>query len=302
MKQLTMLVALVLVVSACSSGGDSYATGSPVTGLDSNAAREEPAADEDLERTADGEAVSFTTPEDRKVIQRASITIEATDTRTTYQTIQRMVDESGGFIQSAAISDPESPADQPQIEMVLRIPAADLTSVLEEIGALATRVVSQSQQGQDVTEEYVDVQARIDNLALLETELRALLADVRQNPEADPAKLLQVFEQISQVRGQIEQLEGRRQILDDLTSLATITVAIHPTPAVTPVVAEGWAPLSVAREALADLVAAFQGLAELGIRFLVYVVPLLLIFVGLPGLIIWRLRHRLRFSRDIPSA
>jgi hypothetical protein len=69
---------------------------------------------------------------------------------------------------------------------------------------------------------------------------------------------------------------------------------------VTPVVAEDWAPVTVARQALADLVASLQGIANTTIRLAVYALPLLLIFGALPGLVVWKLRHRLFRARSVP--
>ena len=282
------VLALAVVLTACAGDSASFET----TGGDLSAPTT-PTEAAAPEQTAGGEdGVTIDTPEGRKVIHRAAIAIEATDTRSVYRSIQELVDRSDGFIASATVSDPATGEDQPRITMMLRIPAADLTTALEAIGALGTRVVSQSQEGQDVTEEYVDVEARIDNLTLLETELRELLEDVRQQADADPAKLLQVFNEISRVRGEIEQFQGRIQVLDDLTSLATVEVSVVPAPAVAPVVAEEWAPLTVAREALADLVGAFQNLADLGIRLVVFVLPVVLVVLVIPGLIIWKVGGR----------
>ncbi len=67
-------------------------------------------------------------------------------------------------------------------------------------------------------------------------------------------------------------------------------------------VAEGWAPLAVARQALQDLVGAGQGVVDFLIRFGIYVLPLLLVFVGLPALVVWRFRDRLRPKRHAPEA
>src|SRR5690606_24092178 len=202
MRRLAIWIALLAVLAACSGGAlstDDTTAHAISADVGAEPARTEPMTDEDLPA---GEEVSVATPESRKVIHRARISIESEDTRATERAIRDLVAEAGGFIQSAEVSDPLEPDDQPEIHMVVRIPAGDLDSALTRVGALATRVVSQSQEGRDVTEEYVDVEARIANLELLETELRELLADVRRNPEADPQKLLQVFNEISRVRGE----------------------------------------------------------------------------------------------------
>lgn len=301
MRRMTILALLAAVTATGCADGDS---GSELSGeITAPEATLAPTPADDRaaggDGAAEGEEVSLATPETRKVIQRASIAIEAQDTRAVYRRIRRMVQEADGFVQSATVSDPESGQDQPRIDLVIRIPAEGLDTALDEIGALGTRIVSQSQEGQDVTEEYVDLEARIANLSLLEDELRALLADVRQNPEADPQKLLQVFNEISRVRGEIEQLQGRRQMLDDLTQLATVEVKVTPTPEATPVVADSWTPLAVARQSLQDLVTALQGLVDLTIRFGLFLLPLLLL-AALPLYGLWRVGRR--FSRDIPSA
>ncbi len=300
----TMTLVLALVIGACAGGGDTTGEGS-VTGLSGGAVSPDLSesadrAEDDSAAPAPGEPVSLPTPEGRKVIHRAAITIEATDTRSVFDRVQRLVADSGGFLESATVADPVTGEDQPRIELVVRIPSSDLAGTLEAIGEMGTRVVSQSQRGQDVTEEYVDVEARITNLALLETELRALLEEVRSQPGADPDKLLRVFNEISSVRGQIEQLEGRRHVLDDLTSLATVEVTVNPTPLVGPVIEEGWAPLAVARDALRSLVGTLQSLAEVGIRAVLYGLPLLLL-LALPGLAIWRLGRRIGLHRQAMS-
>lgn len=303
--RLILSIGLMMVVAAC-AGGDSATEATVETVSDDFSGGAAPpevtAAPEEAPGAPEGEGVALGRLGNRKVIHTAAISIEAQDTRAAYRRIQAMVEEGGGFIQSATVADVEADQDQPRIDLVVRIPAGDLTNTLEAIGALGTRIVSQSQQGQDVTEEYVDLEARIENLSLLETELRALLAEVRRNPEADPQKLLEVFNEISRVRGEIEQLEGRRRLLDELTDLATVEIAIAPTPAATPVVAEGWAPLAVARQALQDLVGAGQGVVDFLIRFGIYVLPLLLVFVGVPALVLWRFRDRFRPKHHAPEA
>ncbi len=159
----------------------------------------------------------------------------------------------------------------------LRLPADKLTATLSQIRAVADRVVTESLQSQDVTDEFVDIEAQLRNLKALETELLALLAELRDNNNADPSKLLQVFDQIRATRGEIEQLEGRRQMLENLVSLATLQIGISPLPAAAPIVPNdpAWEPAAQAKAALRDLVEALQGLGDGLIRVGLYVLPIL---------------------------
>ena len=165
---------------------------------------------------------------------------------------------------------------------------------MTQIKGMVEEVVTESQDAQDVTAEFVDLEARLSNLQALEVELVALLAEVREQPEADPAKLLLVFNEVSRVRGEIEQLQGQLNYLNDVVALATLSVYLAPTPAAVPIVEEGWAPLEVARDSLRNLVNGLQEVAEWGINFALYTLPLLLLILGIPLLILWLVFRRLR--------
>ena len=74
--------------------------------------------------------------------------------------------------------------------MNLRVPADELSSVMATIKKSVDEVVTESQDAEDVTDQFVDLEARLTNLEALEVELVALLTEVREQPDADPAKLL----------------------------------------------------------------------------------------------------------------
>jgi hypothetical protein len=165
-------------------------------------------------------------------------------------------------------------------------------------------VVSESQNADDVTEQFIDLEARLTNLEALEVELRALLTEVRQQPEADPDKLLRVYNEIAIVRGQIEQIQGQLKHLENVVDLATLTIGLTPTPAVVPIADDTWEPVEVARDALRSLVTGMQGVADWAIHFALYTLPMLLILLGIPaaiGLFVYR-QWRKRRPPAAPSA
>ncbi|MGI8518575.1 MAG: DUF4349 domain-containing protein [Acidimicrobiia bacterium] len=240
---------------------------------------------------------------DRKVIYEGSMTLQAADTRTAFDQILFMVETSGGFLASSTIEE-AAEGEQPSIVFTVRVPADTLSATLAEIRNVADRVVSESLQSQDVTDQFVDIDAQLRNLYLLETELLALLAELRDNPDADPAKLLAVFEQIRFTRGEIEQLEGRKQLLSDLVALATINLTVAPSPAAIPIVPSDpvWEPATVAKEALRNLVEAMQGLGTVAIRFVLYTLPVLVLVIGPFALVGWWLWRRTRRAKPTPAA
>ena len=250
----------------------------------------QPATDEEV---ADGDVTAQLTDAavtDRKVIRTGQMTVQADDTRALMDDITALVDSSGGYVSSTQVS-PTGEDRQPAINITIRVPAGELDTALASIRAMAAEVISESIQSQDVTEEYVDIESRLRNLTALETELVALLREVREQPDADPQKLLSVFNEVSRVRGEIEVLEGRRRLLDNQASLSTITIAITPTPSAEPIVEEGWQPLVTARQAFRDLVDSLQSLGDAAIWFVVFALPVLLILATPVVLFVWFLRR-----------
>jgi uncharacterized protein DUF4349/putative zinc finger protein len=103
----------------------------------------------------------------------------------------------------------------------LRVPADQLDATLTEVKALG-RVESESQSGQDVTSQYVDLQARLSNAR--NTEQR--LTDLLRNRTGKLSDVLQVEQEVDRVRGQIEQMEAERKNMSNQVSYATLNATI----------------------------------------------------------------------------
>jgi len=294
MKRLTSILVIALALAAC-SGGDDAGFVEISSGLDAA----EPASGATDTTTAGAElpdedgtiGVELEVTQDRKVIRQASLQLEANDTKEAFDRIVGLAEEVGGFVADATVHPVQGDGDQPTVALTLRIPAAELTSTMNAIKDSVDEVVSESQGAQDATDQYIDLDARLTNLTALEQELRALLTEVRQQPDADPDELLRVFSEISTVRGEIEQIQGQLNYLDDVVALATLSINLTPTPAAIPIVEDTWQPVEVARDAVRSLVLGLQGAAEWGINFALYTLPMLLLTLGLPllvGFVIYR--------------
>ena len=300
MKKFALILALGLAVAAC-GGEDAAVTSDEVSpGLDGGNAVIPQSMTTVAAATESPDDVAYdanTVATDRQVIHNASLELQADNTRTAFDKIVKLVEGVGGFVSSATVEPTDIETDQPVVNMVLRVPADELSGVLTEIKASVDIVLTESQNAEDVTAQFVDLEARLHNLQALETELVALLAEVRKQPEADPAKLLEVFNEVSRVRGEIEQLQGQLNYLNDVVAMATLSVYLAPTPAAVPIVEDTWAPLDVARDSLRNLVSGLQDIGEWGINFALYTLPLLLLTVAIPLLILFLLYRRWKKRR-----
>jgi hypothetical protein len=137
----------------------------------------------------------------------------------------------------------------------------------------------------------------LTNLEATEKELRALLAEVREKPNSTAEDIIAVHRRLTEIRGEIEQLQGRRNMLDNLISLATIQVELIPDALNQPVVQEGWRAAVVVRAALRALVSTLQFLGEVAIWMVLFFLPLLLLILVPTGILVWALRRWMRSRR-----
>ncbi len=240
--------------------------------------------------------VSVWSPEgaagDRMIVRTGSLSLVVEDTEEALQAIERLAEELGGYISNLQSWRTD---DQLAATVTVRVPAESFDQARERIKDLATEVENENISGQDVTEEYVDLEARLNNLEVAEGELLELLASA-QETHKDAESILAIYQEITNVRQQIEQIKGRMQYLENASALATMTVSITPEEIEEPVVEPGWEPLKQAREALRSLVNALKALVDILIWVVLFFLPLAAL-LSLPLVLlwlVWYLRRRRR--------
>lgn len=295
-RWISAAVILIAVTSLAACGG-MRPEATPVQNVD--LAKEAPAPVDDAGYRGSGEASApaLTAQEERKVIQTASLRITVKDTAQVLDSIQGLADQLGGYIVSSTSWRED---DQLRAEITLRIPAEQLHAALQQIKEQAIEVDNESISGQDVTEEYTDLEARLRNLEATEKELQELLTTVREKT-GKAEDILAVYRELTQIREQIETLQGRIHYLDTMTAMATISVDIWPEPLEKPVVEPGWKPLTTLRDAFRTLVQTAQVIVDGLIWIIVYVVPALAV-IAVPVILIWWLIRRARRKKATPSS
>jgi Flp pilus assembly protein TadB len=182
------------------------------------------------------------------------------------------------------------------VNLVVRVPAAQFSQTMEEIRAAGARVVQEKITGQDVTEEFLDLEARIKNQKALEAQFLEIMKRAAKVEEA-----LDVQKELADVRTEIEKLEGRRRFLENQASLSTINVTLQPPTQI--VNAAGfWYSI---KAAFSDGVDAAAAIVLFLIRVVIALLPLLILFV-LPIVLIarflFRRMRRKRLAQDRANA
>src|SRR5262245_37080286 len=232
----------------------------------------------------------------RKVIQNAEMTIETDKPDEGQQKIGVIAEKHGGFVVISESKHNEAASQNvasTEVNVVVRVPAQKFQSTLDEIRAVSGRILHDKSSGQDVTEEYIDLEARIRTKRALEAQFLEIMKQTRNISDA-----MSVQSQLADVRTEIERLEGRRRFLENQSALSTINVTLH-TP--TPVVA------AATRGFLYDLKSALGDGADIGagiflgvIRFLTVIIPVA-IFILLPTWLVFKFARK-RFPSPIKAA
>ena len=303
------LLALLLFSISCSSAQEAprapAATEAPMQGKSAPAA--EPAAQVSAETysfNAQTQKVSLLDADnaelinaaaDRKIIRNADITMEVDSTTDAQHRVTSIAEANGGFVVTSEAKQREhtDPSKRTlDIKLVVRIPSERFGPALDEIKQLAGNLPGENISGQDVTEDFIDLEARIKTQKALESQFLAIMKQAGSVTDA-----LEVQRQIAEVRTDIEKLEGRKRFLENRSSLSTITVNIQK-PKVIAVSPTGFG--RTIRDAVSDSLDLASGMFIFFLRTVIVMIPVV-VFVILPAGLVLRYAIR-RAKRMQPLA
>jgi hypothetical protein len=211
----------------------------------------------------------------RLVIKSGWLNLVVKDVLDVAKKIAKFAEENGGWVVSSNISEQ---GKVPSGSITVRVPAEKFDEAKEYFRGLAVRVAEESVQAQDITEEYVDLRSRLKNLEAAETQLLELMK--RSGTIND---ILQVQRELTNVRGQIEQIKGRMQYLEQSVKMSSITVNLALSEELLPIPpAEKWRPKYVWLQAWKNVLTFWKEFSYFLIRLTVWAqvwVPLLVIVV-----------------------
>ena len=210
---------------------------------------------------------------DRLVIKNADLSIVVKDVEGRVAAIQNMANAMGGFVVSANVyqTTARDGATVPQAQVVIRVPQEKLDAALEQIKRDTVDVQSESQSGQDVTDQYVDLQSRLKAKLAAEEQLTAIMKDARRTED-----VLAVYAQLQQIQSEIEVLRGQIKYTEQSAALSAINVSIIAEETVKPIEVGGWKPEGVVRDAIQNLIYFWQDFVDFMIRFLLFILPVLI--------------------------
>ncbi|MCJ7568159.1 MAG: DUF4349 domain-containing protein [Anaerolineales bacterium] len=246
----------------------------------------------------DANVANQTAALERIVIRNANLVIVVEDPSASASSITQLAEQMGGYVVSLNVYQSTYGDGIPATygSITIRVPAERLDEALDEIKEGTVEVRSENISGQDVTQEYTDLQSQLRNLEIAEEELREIMGSLTKAED-----VLRVYENLRQVRQEIEIIKGRMQYFEQSARLSAISIELLPDIVSQPLQIGRWQPEGTAKEALQSLIKALQWLANTTIWFVILVLPVLLL-LSLPFWVLRWIIIRRRARKVAPKA
>ena len=211
---------------------------------------------------------------DTKIIKTASISLEVKDVPGSVAVLKTIATENGGYLSSTNMQ--KGYNDRLSATVIIRVPAAEFDNALTGAKALGT-VKSISTQGEDVTENYVDLTAQ---KASYQNQLAQYNEIMKKSEKVED--IIKVQEQIDRVQTELNRLDGRLKYLDSRIDLSTITVSLQEPEPVGGDTGHNFV------ATINEGIAGFLGMIDAIIILIFTLLPLIIIGVVVYGIYRWR--------------
>lgn len=217
-----------------------------------------PAADAGAANASEASQVSV--PWDRMVIRTARLALQVEDVEASIERVREIARVNGGYVGTSNTSFERLGTQERMVaDMTLQVRTEVLDTAIAALRRLATKVETEAVTSQDVTEEYVDLESSLRNLKAAEEGIRRLIDRTTRIEE-----VLSLQRELTNVRAQIERIEGRKRFLERRTEMATVTVSLRlPPPEVKPVgPLAAWDPVAQAGRGWEGSLVVLRGIAD----------------------------------------
>ncbi len=234
------------------------------------------------------------------VIKNADIRLLVKDTERAQEGVTQIVADVRGYTLSSRVwYQPYIDTNYKWAALTIGVPADQFENAMRRLRSLGVRVLDETASGEDVTNQYVDLQSQLTNLEATRDRIRTFLDQAKTVDEA-----LRVNQQLSEVEGQIEQIKGQMNYLSNRAAFSTITINLEPelpkivaTPTVaptpTPIAALGpWDAGATTQRATYALVGAYRLFASFFIWLFLVILPVFGPPAVLGWLVWWLMRRR----------
>lgn len=210
-----------------------------------------------------GEAPPAPEVKDRMIVKNSMISLQVKKVNEAIKQINDYTISAGGYMVDSNLSSPE---EAPYGSITVRIPQEKLEGALSQFRSLSVKVISEQVSGYDVTDEYVDIQAKLTTLAGNQKRFKEIMDKAEKVED-----ILKIQQQIFNLQDQIDRLVGRQKYMEQTAKMAKVTIYLSTDEFDLPYAPSGsFRPEVILKTAIRSLVQNIQKLAGLIIWILVY--------------------------------
>lgn len=284
MKKILSLFLALFVLSGCASMGskDVSAPNGEYEMMSEESAVYEPMMMDSMDESS---RLMIADPEvygedaEQKIIKTGSLSLHMESVRDGAEAIQLSVEEIGGQVTNSNIT---RYSNSYYATLTVQVPSEQFDAAMELLKGMALYVSSEYTNADNVTEAYMDLEARLSNLQEEEAQYLAIL-----DKAVTVEEILQVTDYLSNVRYEIESIEGQLKYYDSNVDYSTISLTLTEDESVE-AVQESWRPGSTFNEAVSDWMIFLQDFVDFGIYLVIFGWPVLLIALAV---FIWKRRN-----------
>jgi len=222
------------------------------------------------------------------IVKNGDIKLLVEDTDIAIDRATQAIGDMGGYIISSRVwYQPYADGENYKYATIsIGVPVDQFEHTLTRLRGLAVKILDETASGEDVTNQFVDLQSQVTNLEATRDRIKSFLDEAKTTDEA-----LRINAELTNVEAQIEQIKGQMNYLQDRSAYSTITINLEPvlpeliatpTPTPTPNV---WKPGETFTDAKKAVTYAYQGIVD----FLIWVFVVFVPIFAPPVLIIWGL-------------
>ncbi|MEW5550211.1 DUF4349 domain-containing protein [Peribacillus frigoritolerans] len=282
LKTMMLMFSLFLLLAGCSSNEKD----------DSASESQDEKAESKMDASISGNKVQEEAAEkegmtdERKVIHQAQLELKVKNLEKAQMKIENKAAEYGGYVVESNVYR----KDEELVEgtITVRVPEAHFQDFLTDSEGEASEVVGRNVTGQDVTEQYVDLKARLKSKRAVEERLLAFMKDAEKTED-----LLKISSDLAVVQEEIEQLTGQMKYLENQASYSTVTITLSQDRIVVPGIDNK--ELNTWERTKKQLATSANLLLKAGSGIIVFIIgnlPILIILGGAGAVVHWVIKRR----------
>jgi hypothetical protein len=215
----------------------------------------------------------------RMIIRNANITLQVNDINRALDAITNLANNSGGYVVNSNISQNVGSTSG---EISIRVPAEGLNNVLKQLKSLASHVTQETISGEDITQQYVNLQSQLENLQKSKSQLEKIMLGATKTED-----VLKVHQQLSDTQGQIDVLEGQIKYYKESVALSLVSISLNMSPTIQNEYQSQWRIVEAFKSSYVDLVNGLRNFTYSLIQIIVYFLPLAVLWGCVCFIIYW---------------